>query len=302
MENTILTEEFTAEKKQRGFLTVAQNNSKVDYVRLAYALALSLKLSQKSKGAISDLSIAVTSEKDVPEKYRWAFDRIIEIPWGDNAENSEWKLENEWKLFHITPYKETIKLDCDMLFFSDITSWWRLFEKRDVVCPTRVLNCQNQLVENTYYRPGFKENGVPTLHTAFTYFKHCDLALEWFEMAEIITHNWEKFYWEYMPVESPKILSTDTTFSLAAKLIDRVEDIVSPWEDIPSFVHAKTQLNTWGKYYTNENWNENVPFYFTPEIECFIGPYRITKPLHYHLKHLITDDIVKQYEKAILDT
>lgn len=287
------------EKSGKGYITIAQNNKSTDYIRLAYALALSIKATQKSKTSPKNLSIVVTDADEVPIAYKWAFDKIIEMPWGDNAKYSDWKLENEWKVFHITPYVETVKLDCDMLFLNDIGVWWDLFSKRDIVVPTKVFNCQNELVENYYYRKGYKENNVPTLHTAFMYFKNSNLALEWFTMAEIITFNWQKFYWEYMPIDSPKEFSTDTTFSLAAKLIDAVDEIVSPWEGIPGFTHAKTNLNTWSSVFRSEDWSENIQFNFTPNLECFIGPYRILRPLHYHLKHLITDDIINMYEKIL---
>lgn len=287
------------EREGKGYITIAQNNKNTDYIKLAYVLAMSLKATQIAMYSPSKLSIVVTDENEVPQRYRWAFDKIIEMPWGDNAENSNWKLENEWKIFHITPYQETVKLDCDMLFLSDVGEWWNLFTKRDVVAPTQVFNCQNQLTNNNYYRSGFKENGVPTIHTAFMYFKNSNLALDWFTMAEIITFNWEKFYWEYMPIDSPKEFSTDTTFSLAAKLIDEVENIISPWPEIPSFVHAKTGINPWIKSFSSEDWSDHVQFNFTPKLECFIGPYRILKPLHYHLKHLITDEIIYFYEKAL---
>src|SRR5271157_3807356 len=100
-------------KRERGFLTIAQNSADTDYIRLAYGLALSLKATQKENGY---LSILVTPGTIVNKEYRWAFDEIIEIPWGDNATASRWKLENEWKAYHVTPYRETIKLDADMLF------------------------------------------------------------------------------------------------------------------------------------------------------------------------------------------
>jgi len=282
--------------KNKGFLTIAQNNKSTDYIKLAYALAMSLKASQS---AISNLSIAVTKKSDVPEKYAWAFDEIIEIPWGDAASKSEWKLENEWKLYHITPYRETIKLDCDMLFLNDINAWWNVLEKRDICIPTKVYNMQNTLVDNDFYRDGYFENKIPKLHTAFMYFKKCELAHEFFTMAEIITQNWQKFYWNFLPIKSPKEFSTDTTFSLAAKLIDRVDDIVSPWDEIPTFIHAKTKLTDWGNYHASEDWSNYVPFYFTPKLECFIGYYRQNKPLHYHLKHLITDEIISFYENKV---
>ena len=62
--------------KSRGFFTFAQNNDKVDYVRLAYGLALSLKQSQLE---VSNLSIGITPGTVVDKRYAWAFDKIIEI-------------------------------------------------------------------------------------------------------------------------------------------------------------------------------------------------------------------------------
>lgn len=278
--------------KSRGFLTIAQNNKNTDFIRLAYLLALSLKHSQKT---VNKLSIAVTDINEVPEKYRWAFDNIIKIPWGDSADKSDWKLENEWKLFHITPYDETIKLDADMLFPADISHWWNIFSGREIVIPTKIYNLQNELVENIYYRPGFAENKIPKLHTAFMYFKKTDAALELFTMAEIITQNWKKFYWEFMPVNSPKIFSTDTTFSLSAKITGLTDNIINPWENL-TFVHGKTQLTKWGTIQQNEDWSKFISLNITPNLECFAGCYQINKPFHYHLKHIITDEIIKFYE------
>lgn len=280
----------------RGFLTIAQNNNDTNFIKLAYALALSLKSSQSK---YNKLSIAVTNKTEVPENYKWAFDNIIEIPWGDAAINSKWKLENEWKLYHITPYDETIKLDTDMIFTNDISNWWDIFSQREVCIPTKVYNLQNEIVENNYYRPGYCENNLPKLHTAFMYFKKSDTAHELFSMAEIITQNWERFYWSYMPINSPKVFSTDTTFSLASKISELNEKVINPWDNYLTFTHAKTRLHHWGDLYQDEDWSNFLPFNITPNLECFIGCYRINKPLHYHLKHLITDEIISFYENKV---
>jgi N-acetylmuramoyl-L-alanine amidase len=63
----------------RGFFTFAQGD---EYVRMAYALALSLKASQSK---YDKLSIGITEGYKVPDEYVWAFDKIVEIPWGDDA-------------------------------------------------------------------------------------------------------------------------------------------------------------------------------------------------------------------------
>ena len=93
----------------KGFVVLAQNTSNVDYVKQAYALALSIKFSQKTVKSISIITNDV-----VPDEYKDVFDTIIPIPWVDDAQDKEWKVENRWKIYHVTPYEETIVLDTDM--------------------------------------------------------------------------------------------------------------------------------------------------------------------------------------------
>ena len=119
----------------KGFFTIAQNSGETDYVRMAYALALSLRCSQKT---VKNLSIGITPGTKIDQKYAWAFDNIIEIPWNDHAADSSWKLENEWKTYHMSPYDETVKLDCDMLFFNDIAAWWDAMSGHDFLACNQV--------------------------------------------------------------------------------------------------------------------------------------------------------------------
>ena len=102
----------------KGFVVLAQNNKTVDYITQAYALALSIKASQHEHNLIS-----LITNDPVPKKYQKVFDQIISIPFNDDAENTDWKVENRWKIFHATPYDETIVLDTDMLMLEDISSW-----------------------------------------------------------------------------------------------------------------------------------------------------------------------------------
>ena len=105
----------------KGYLILAQNKSSTDYVQMAYVLALSIKTSQKE---VTSVSLITDVPDAVPEHYRAVFDQIIEIPWYDDALTSEWKIENRWKIDHITPYEETILLDADMLFLTSVDDWW----------------------------------------------------------------------------------------------------------------------------------------------------------------------------------
>ena len=50
----------------RGYIVIAQNSGDTDYLRMAYALALSLKATQST---VSNLTVCVDNKTKVPKKY-----------------------------------------------------------------------------------------------------------------------------------------------------------------------------------------------------------------------------------------
>ena len=278
---------------KRGFLVFAQNGE-TDYLRLAYGLALSLRATQSE---VSALSVVVTPGQDIPTHYREVFDQVIDVPWLDEAKNSSWKLENEWKAFHVTPYEETIKLDADMLFTTDIKEWWPVLARQDVWACTDVETYRGEGVVSDYYRKVFTANDLPNIYTAFMYFKASDAALELFSMAEVIYHNWQKFFHEFLDITRPSEVSTDVVFALAMKLIDRTDEMTFAGHSIPRFVHMKSRLQGWPDI--GEEWTNHLSGTLTEDLVLKIGRYRQTLPVHYHIKSFLTDEMISTYEKAI---
>ena len=119
----------------KGFVVLAQNNKSVDYIQQAYALALSIKSTQ------SDVTnISLVTNNRVPKKYKSVFDKIIPIPWNDDAVKTQWKIQNRWKLYHASPYYETIVLDADMLLLEDIGVWWAYCSNFDIRFCSKITN------------------------------------------------------------------------------------------------------------------------------------------------------------------
>ena len=282
----------------RGFFTLAQNTPDTDYIRLAYGLALSLKHSQQS---ITQLSIGVTPGTFVDPKYSWAFDKIVEIPWGDSAVDSSWKLENEWKAIWMSPYDETIKLDCDMLFLSDITSWWQnlSYARTDVVFANNVRDWKGDVINNDFYRKTFTANTLPNIYTAFTYFRKTDDSYGFFDLAKLITDNWQRFFNKFLePITRPAYFSTDVAFALAMKIVDLDQAATAP-RILPTFTHMKSKLQGWNVQGISDDWRDHVKPFFTPDGELKIGNHRQIYPLHYNIKDFLTDDILGIYEKLV---
>jgi hypothetical protein len=277
----------------RGFFTIAQGDV---YLRAAYAMALSLKLSQ----ADSKLAVGITPGAIIPDQYKAVFDCVVDIPWKDHAADSTWKLENEWKAIYMTPYDHTIKLDADMLFFSDLSPWWEILEKSEGVFATNVLSYRNEVSNNMTYRETWVDNDLPNIYTAFFYFQNTPKVFELFKLAEEIYNNWERYFMEFLvPNSRPTFVSTDVVFALAAKILGFTELNQHPHIDVPTFVHMKTQLQGWGSEVTSEEWTKLLPQYFTPDCVLKIGNYTQTFPFHYHQKQFLTDEMIGYLEKKV---
>lgn len=286
-------------KPSRGFFTFAQNNDKVDYVRLAYALAMSLKASQSS---VSNITVAVTPGSEVPDRYRWAFDNVIEIPWNDDAQDSDWKLENEWKAIHMSPYDETVKLDCDMLFFNDISHWWDMMSAKDFWICNRVVDYRGNTAVDNVYRKVFKENSLPNVYTGFMFFKKAKDTFELFKLVESMFYNWHVFSEICLGYKNrPKTPTTDVVFALALKLMDLDQEWYTV-NQLPTFAHMKTKLQGWNDDYLEDDWKQHIDVFINDKLKCKIGNHRQIYPLHYHLKDFITDGILEAYERGLKET
>lgn len=276
----------------KGFFTIAQGPQ---YQRLAYALALSLKISQAEN---SNLSIGVTSKekKNLPKKYLEVFDQVIEFPWGDHAEKSQWKLENEWKAIYMSPYDETIKLDADMIFTNDISAWWNYLADDDYSFCTKPLTYRSESITSDYYRKVFTESLLPNIYTAFFYFKKTEPVFEIFKVAEFIFNNWERCFLEFLePEYRPKLVSTDVVFAIAAKIVGYKPPLFEP-----TFVHMKSQLQHWpNDQFMIEDWTKMIQVFFNRNCSLSIGNYAQHLPVHYHIKSFVTDTMIKTMERKL---
>jgi hypothetical protein len=278
----------------KGYLILAQNNSKDDYVKMAYVLAMSIKLTQSE---IKNVTLITDVPDAVPNHYRKVFDQILPIQWYDDAFNSEWKIENRWKLYHLSPYTETVVLDADMLFLSDISHWWPyMSENFDLLITDRVFTYRNELIKDSFYRKTFINNNLPNCYSAFTYFKKTELAEKFWDLVEIIVKDWKNCYNRFILESKPKSLSIDVVFALAVKILG-IEDEVFSSLDLPTFTHMKSRDQGWKNY--TDNWMDHAGVYLTTDCYLKIGNYQQTGIFHYTEKSFLNNDKVEKYENLI---
>lgn len=278
----------------KGYLILAQNNSKANYVSMAAACALSIKTTQSK---VNNVTLITDVLDAVPHHCRDVFDNILPIEWFDDAYESEWKIENRWKLYHQTPYEETVILDSDMLFLSDVSHWWDYMEKNfDLLITDKVFTYRNEIIKDSYYRKVFKENNLPNCYSAFTYFKKSDLAKEFWFLVELIVKNWKDFYNVFLPESKPKFLSIDVAFALAVKIMGIEDQVFSSFE-YPTFTHMKSRDQGWREY--SDSWLDHAGSYMNDKCRLKIGNYQQTGIFHYTEKDFFNEGIISKYKELL---
>lgn len=280
----------------RGYLILAQNSKGADYTRMAYALALSIKNTQST---INSVCLATDNIDLIPKELRNLFDNIVEIPWTDQAAKTKWKIENKWKYYYMTPYDETIILDADMLFPSDISYWWDVLTTRDIWIADSPRTYKGDIITSAKYRTTFVSNNLPNVYTAFMYFKRTALSAELFAMVELIFENWERFFYNYLDETRPKNLSGDVAYALAIKLLGIENECFGNLKTVPTFVHMKGHLQNINEKLISDDWTQHIPTYFRDDGGFKIGNYEQTLPFHYYVKDWLTDDMITVLERLV---
>lgn len=275
----------------KGFLILAQSTTEVDYVQQAYALALSIKFSQ-----VATSSISVVTNDPVPEEYKWVFDHIIPIPW--YKEGTRYQAENRWKLYHVTPYDETIVLDTDMLLLEDVEEWWNYCGNYDLRFCSRIKNHKLDIVVDKVHRKPFIVNKLSSPYYALHYFKKCDSSYEFYKVLEFVCNNWEWCWTKFAPEEYQNWLSMDLAVAVAIEITgrnDSVEDICSPLE----FIHMKPAIQGWDV--VPYRWQDGVPGILTKKGDLIVGNIKQSKLFHYIEKDFITPKIITRLEELVRD-
>lgn len=276
----------------KGFLIYAENTENVDYIYQAYALALSIKSSQTEFKSVS----LVTNVDQIPEKYLKVFDKIIPIPWYD-APGTEFSTEHRWKLYHVTPYEETIVLDSDMLLLDDISLWWEYCSNFDIRYCTKIKNYKNEIIaQDTAHRKTFIENNLTNPYCALHYFKKSDSAFEFYKTLEFVIKNWEWCYTKFASQHYQNWLSMDLSVAIAIEISgmqNEILDNLCPLE----FVHMKPAIQHWP--IIPESWQTTVPCFLNPQGELFVGNIKQFKLFHYVEKNFITYELVNRLEDLV---
>jgi hypothetical protein len=212
--------------EEQGYVIVAINTDTTDYVACAVRLAESLKAFHP------DISVCLITDSEHTDP---VFDHVRVMPAVDRT--NVWA--NDWQVVKLTPYRETVKLEADMLVASDIDHWWTVFRNRDVVVSTGCRDWKDNISNSRHYRRVFDENNLPDVYNAITYWRRSQTATEFFRLVRNIFENWPQF--KKLLKFPDDVPSTDLVYAMAAQIIGP-ELCTLPVEFSPNIVHMKQHI------------------------------------------------------------
>jgi hypothetical protein len=181
---------------------------------------------------------------------------------------------NDWQMFQISPYRQTIKLEADMIAAGPIDHWWTLFENRDVVISQGARTYYDQPAESRYYRKVFDSNHLPDVYNAITYWRLSSTAKDFFQLVRGIFENWDEY--KKLLKFSEDHASTDVVYAMAAKIMG-VEHVTLPLGLGPTIVHMKQHING----LKTENWPQELIWEYNPLRINTVAQHGM---FHYHIK------------------
>ena len=265
----------------------------------------------------------VDEDTNVPLRYRHAFDQVIEIPWGDDAYDKSWKIHNKWKVPHLTPYEETVLLDADMIFTTDVSDWWDLMSDKSMWFTTKPSTYKGGVIGQRHYRWAFHDNDLPMVYTAFMYFKTNAEVMEFTDTLRMVFRNWEDLFFNYfyrkIPYEElksmrdnrhpdrykwthflknfPYDLSGDLGYSFTCKILGKENEYCSHIQ-FPTFVHMKSNDQNLEGGPFEENWTKFIPSILKEDLTLVVGNHVQRYPFHYNIKSWLTEEMLLTLENA----
>jgi len=268
-----------------GYLLITSNKGLVNYNKLAYALALSIKNTQKEG---FDQVCLITDDTDSAKNFTssWVFNYIIE-----NKDYTGWTGRSY--MDQLSPFDYTVCLDVDMLFLNDCSHWIEYFiENVELYIADKALTYRGELVTSDYYRKTFTANNLPNLYSYYTFFKKDSKKVnEFFKLQRDIYNYPTEFSNLFLSQYKPKVMGTDESFALAAKLLD----LNFPKLEFPNVVHMKGQVQNWP--WPADEWTNHVGFYFN-KTGLKIGNFQQKDLIHYVNKDIIIDEIINILEET----
>ena len=271
----------------QGFLTLAINTVDTDYLRIAYLQALNIKATQKI--TICAVIVDQATYTQVTDQHRKVFDHIIPT----NLIEGQGPFANEWHAWWLSPWRETFKLESDLLFTRDISHWTTAFRLHDVCLSYGCRNYKQEPSSVRKYRQLFDLNQLPDVYNGLMYWRYSETSKKFFDLARQVFENWDDVKQQLKNCEDD-YATTDVAYALVSSIMDT--PCYNPSMDFINFVHMKSGIQEWSD---DQPWTDYCVHERNGDM-IRINNINQLHPVHYYEKSYATDELISEYERRVI--
>ncbi len=216
----------------RGVLMYAHNNSEIDYFKIACANALMVQKNlQVPVTVVTDEGTLKWSKKTLGEDFvNSCFEKIIIVDRDYKFKNQRTYMDtsfstkplqfyncNHWQAYELSPYEETLFIDCDYLILSNaLNNCWG--SNNDVMIDHRIFGPLDEKVQTKY----IDDFGIKLYWATVIYFKKSEFAKFLFSIVRNIQENYS--YYKDLYYFANGMYRNDNAFSIAIHTLNGFTD------------------------------------------------------------------------------
>lgn len=260
----------------RGFLIHAQTD---EHRRQAVALAYSIKTSNSD----AEVSLVCGNLSEIKEWHEEPFDSIVEYPFSNKIDPRI----NDWQSWWVTPYEETIVIDCASIVNQNLDTMWDYLGASYNLCfPGVIKDFRHNIVENDFRNEWLAEYNIQELYSSWFYFKKTESTMDYFKLSDPYMQNYhDLFKHKFQPQHVPDSYSPDIMHGIIAN------DMAL--ENITDKNLSYIDMGIVNEYYKErtEKWTDYLNVWSRDNGTVKIQNYATTGILYYKESDFLTEDI-----------
>ncbi len=258
--------------------------------KAASACAYSIKIQNPH----ASVSMVINSLNNLLDKYEEPFDNIIELPF-DAVEDIR---ANDWQLNYVTPYDDTIAIDCYSLVKEKHDELWEYLSNYEMCYSIRTMNFRTVMYDAV---PDWYDTyNIKNLSSDLFYFKKdSEITKQFFLLSEIYMQQWtdalkEFIEFQYIPTE----YDSNLMHAFIISHLDIYHEVTPHHDTILEII----DMNSITKYLKDndrieKNWSDYINVWTSTDTKLKIQNYAINNTIVYKDKTFITDEIYDEHRK-----
>jgi len=258
--------------------------------KAASACAYSIKIQNPN----AHVSMIIDSLDNALDAYEDPFDNIIELPFDTVSDLRA----NDWQLNHVTPYDNTIAIDCYSLVKEKHDELWDYLSNYEMCYSIRSMDFKTNVYDDI--PEWFDMYNIKKISSDLFYFqKDSDIAKQFFLLSELYMQSWTSALREFIEFQYvPTYYDSNLMHSFIISHLDIHKEVTPYHASILEII----DMNIITKYLKENdkienNWSDYINVWTSAGAKLKIQNYAINHTISYKDTTFITDEIYDEHRK-----